>query len=183
MFHYEGLSFILDKYFIKILDMKKILSLVCFCISFFATHASSVSRDTSSAKFGTEGNKYGSKNFNLKLEPNSDERFNVVKSNSLPIDREGADLNMRGSRYKSNTPVLKIPTDPNVHYHMQHKKTDIDDAAPIPNSFKNAIPLGDSGNSKLENNPVQPLYKLEFLPDSLMHRHDSPLKRNGYKAK
>jgi hypothetical protein len=183
MFHYEGLSFILDKIFIIILDMKKVLSLICLSISFLATYAHSISRDTSSVKFSTEDNKYGSKNSSLKVDADSDERLNVVKSHSLPIDKGGVELNAKGNQYEFKTPILKIPTDPNVHFHIQHKKTDINNATLIPNSFRHSIPLGININSKVENTPVLPLYKLEILPDSLMHHHDSPLKRNDYKAK
>lgn len=162
--------------------MKKVLSLICFSIPFLATYARSVSRDTASVKHSTETSKRGSKNSILKLEAYLDERYNVVTAHSVqPIGKGRFALDGKGI-YASKTPILKIPTDPNVHYHMQHKKSDINYAAPMPNSFKDSIPLGNSTNFRVEHNPSRPLYKLEFLPDSLMHRHDSPLKCNGYKA-
>lgn len=152
--------------------MKEILSLICFSVSFLATHAHSVYRDTASIKFSTEGDTSSSTTPKLKVEVNLNDSYERAQTFSMPKDVERAKLNTEDNHYESKTPVLKIPTDPNVHYHMQHKKSDINYSTRMPNSYKHHVPLGNSTTSKTGQYSVGSMSKLEFLQDSLRHRQD-----------
>lgn len=144
MFHYERLSVILDECLIKILDMKKILTLICFFTSFLSVYAQDYNK--------------------------SDSTLHVQ-------------LNVGGSRYSSKTPVLKIPTDANNHYHMQHKKTDMNSLVPMPNSLQHTIPLQNDRNLKDERYSIRAISKFDVNIDSVAWGKGSSLEYNKGKLK
>lgn len=116
--------------------MKKILSFICFSISFLALNAQThgVLKDTLS-----------------------------IKSNE------------EITGYRSKTPILKIPTDSNIHYHMQHKKMDVNSSVPMSNSFNYGLPLESNSNPKIKKFYVRSLFKHELLQDSVVHDQGLPL--------
>lgn len=121
-------------------DMKKLLTCMCFCTSFFLLHAQqkSIAKDTLKIK--------------SKVETHS---------------------------YLSRTPVLKIPADSNIHYHILHKKTKQLRTIEIPNSHEDFIMPEGGYMRKLNQDSTSNRVINKALRDSAFHRIDSPLRRGA----
>ncbi|MEN5088149.1 hypothetical protein ABE426_16905 [Sphingobacterium faecium] len=79
-----------------------------------------------------------------------------------------------GNGFHSKTPLLKIPQDSNIHYHLKHKKLDENSSIKMPNSMENSNFSTEKNILQLKNNGL--IDSVRFLQDSLIHRMDSPLK-------
>jgi hypothetical protein len=161
--------------------MRKIISCICFSISFLVAHSqtNSKSKDTIRPLLNTDGNWYESKSSKPNGQVDSNDHVQVRREIGLSKDTLKVKLNSEMNRYESTTPILKIPTDLDVHYHILHKEMNVNYSIPIPNSLNNARPLEPTAVPKFRKDTMsRGIPKLEFLQDSLiMHRLDSPLKR------